>query len=110
METPHFPGAIPSPEPSPEQETAGEEQQNGKTGNTIFSCLDRTEREFLRCLLSGKPWKELLRTEHRTLAMVVDSVNEKLFDYFNDTAVIFHDDTPELPDEYAEELKGEIGS
>ena len=42
--------------------------------------------------------------------MVVDSVNEKLFDYFNDTAVIFHDDTPELPDEYAEELKGEIGS
>ncbi len=110
METPHFSASIPSREPPPEQKTSEKEQQTGKTEKSIPACLDRTEREFLRCLISGKEWKELLRTEHRTLAMVVDSVNEKLFDYFNDTAVIFHDDTPELPDEYAEELKGEIGS
>ena len=43
------------------------------------------------------------------LSVIVDCVNEKLFDLFGDTVIDFNGDVPELIEDYIEELKGIIG-
>lgn len=69
------------------------------------SPLDGTERGFMRLLTEGKPYGDFLRSRNAMLSVVVDSVNEKLFDIFGDTVILFDGDTPELIEEYTEELK-----
>lgn len=71
--------------------------------------LDDTEREFLKCLLDGRPFGEVIRSGGRMLSIVADSVNEKLFDIFGDTVIAFDGDSPVLIDDYTDELKGLIG-
>ena len=110
VEDPDSAGTEPvsSPLEHPSPPPAEDRREENETAGP-FSALDEGERQFLRCLLSGRPWKDLLRSERKSLAMMVDSINEKLFEHFNDTAIVCDGDTPELPEEYAEELKGEIG-
>ena len=36
----------------------------------------------------------------------IDEINERLFDDFGDTVIIFDGDTPEIIEDYKEELKG----
>ncbi len=38
-------------------------------------------------------------------SVIADSVNEKLFDTFGDTVLLFDGDTPEIIEDYLEELK-----
>ncbi len=42
------------------------------------------------------------------LSVLIDSINEKLYDEFCDTVILCHGDTPELIEDYIEELKGMI--
>ncbi len=71
--------------------------------------LSAPEYQFMRCLLSGAAYEEVLKSNHLILSVVVDSINEKLFDTFNDTVIVCAGDAPELIEDYIDELKGIIG-
>ena len=71
--------------------------------------LDSAECEFLRCLLNGEPFDGAAAASGRMLSVIADAVNEKLFDAFADTVIVFEGDTPVLIEDYTEELKGLIG-
>ena len=68
--------------------------------------LNENECRFLRCLLEEKPFQPLLREISIPLSIMVDTINEKLFDLFQDTPVLFEADTPVLIDDYIDDLKG----
>jgi len=70
------------------------------------SVLDETETEFMRCLLSGRDFRPVLKAAHIMTSVAAESVNEKLFDEFGDTVIDFDGDEPFLIEDYTEELKG----
>ena len=67
-------------------------------GDTL---LAPAEHRLLHCLLYGESitW---VQEEGHLLSVLVDGINEKLYDSFLDTVL---DDTPELIEDYIEELK-----
>lgn len=68
--------------------------------------LDENEYELLRCLLYGISTEPLRSKRGVMLSVLADSINEKLFDMFNDTVIAFDGDSPEIIEDYADELKG----
>lgn len=69
--------------------------------NALF---DRAECILLRGLLYGEPYRDFLCEHHLMLSVVVDAINEKLFDYFADTAIVFDGDAPQILVDYKEEV------
>lgn len=67
--------------------------------------LSRAESLFLRCLLYGRDFKEFVRTEGLMLSVLVDAINESLFDRFDDTVIIYDGEQPELVEDYLDDLK-----
>lgn len=65
--------------------------------------LTEDEREFLRCLLYGKASDF---SKKAMISLLADSINEKLYDIFADTVIIFNGDAPEIIEDYENELKG----
>ena len=65
--------------------------------------LTQQEYRFLRCLLYGDDlsW---VRQEGLLLSVLVDSINEKLYDTFQDT-VLTSEDQPAVIEDYLDELK-----
>lgn len=63
--------------------------------------LNESEYRLIQCLLynSSTAW---VQAEGHMLSVLVDSINEKLYDTFMDSVL---DDTPELIEDYIEELK-----
>ena len=63
--------------------------------------LSEQEHRLLRCLLYGESisW---IQSEGYMLSVLVDGINEKLYDTFMDSVL---DDTPELIEDYIEDLK-----
>ncbi len=78
------------------------ENENNDSG------LTSGETEILRCLLEGKDANAAARKNGLTLSIAVDSINEKMFDKFGDTVILFDADIPIILQDYAEELKGLI--
>lgn len=73
------------------------------------SGLTAAEQILLRHLLDGTPYQSFLREKHLMLSVVVDAINEKLYDQFGDTVIVFEGDTPEVLEDYAEEVKALAG-
>lgn len=90
----------------PEAPVHEAETQNEINENS-FS-LNAEEQEFLRCLLDGK-LHEFTSKNNTMLSLLADSVNEKLFDNFADTVIIFDGYMPVIIEDYEDELKGMIG-
>ncbi len=88
------PPVIAAPTPAPESELT----------QAQVSRLSETETSFLRCLLDGTPYADLLRQRNVMLSVLVDHINETLFDDFGDTVILFDGDTPELIEDYAEDV------
>lgn len=87
------PPAIPSTEEPPEDS----------------SDLTALERRFLRALLyRTEDYHVPLHAAGAMASVVVDAINEKLFDQFGDTVLLFDGDQPELIEDYIEDLKGMI--
>ena len=61
---------------------------------------------MLRALLNGGDANAPLRGTGQLLSVLIDSINEKCFDVFGDTVVVFETDEPSVPEDYAEELRG----
>lgn len=67
--------------------------------------LTAIELELLQSLLDGTPWEVPAGT---SLDMLVDSINEKLFDLLGDTALEFDglvSGMPAIIDDYAEDVR-----
>lgn len=77
-----------------------------ETGGENGAGLSDVERRFVRSLLAGDAYDELLRPQGLMLSVLVDGINEKLFDMFNDTVVAWEGDRPDVIEDYREELKG----
>ncbi len=65
------------------------------------SPLDPSELRLLRCLLNGEDtgW---VQAEGRLLSVLVDGVNEKLYDLFQDAVL---EDGPQVVEDYVDDLK-----
>lgn len=75
---------------------------------TNDGALDLSDAEYtvLRSLLLGEDVQAYLRQRGLLLSVVAEGINEKCFDLFSDTVLLFDGDTPEVVEDYAEELKG----
>lgn len=89
-------------EPAEEKEETTEQAING-------TVLDDGEYEIMRCLLYGGDFAAAAKKHGKMLSVAADSINEKLFDMFGDTVIMFEGDTPFVIEDYAEDLKGMIG-
>lgn len=69
------------------------------------SALNEAETEFLSALINGGDYDAAARKYGSMTSVIADSVNEKLFDTFGDTVLLFDGDTPEIIEDYLEELK-----
>lgn len=67
--------------------------------------LSNIEYEFMKCLLYGKNYSDLVKSNGLMLSVLVDAINEKLFDMFCDTVLIFEGGIPVLIEDYEDELK-----
>ncbi len=94
---------APDPVPAPVSE---HEEKTVELDTSNEAGLDETEYRFIRCLLYGEDHKALLAEKKQMLSVIVDSVNEKLYDIFADTVIEFDCDDPVLIEDYTEELRG----
>ncbi len=86
----------------PDEETNRAENASADDG------LDADERRFLACLLTGRPYAEFLRSRGLMASLLVDGINDKLFDRFGDTVIVYSGEFPVVVDEYAGELGADV--
>ena len=67
------------------------------------------ELALLGCLLEGMPFDGALAGCAQTLDMLVDSINEKLFDVLGDTALELEGGRPAVVEDYREDVRGAVG-
>ncbi|MCR5110134.1 MAG: TerB N-terminal domain-containing protein [Ruminococcus sp.] len=67
--------------------------------------LSDAETAFVKTLLSGGDYDAEARKFGCMTSILADSVNEKLFDDFGDTVILFEDDVPCIIEDYIDELK-----
>jgi hypothetical protein len=92
-------------EPEEPEEADKPEFSDEKAGAENDIGLSDTEYLFMRRLLYGKEYDGLIRSKGMPLSVLVDSINENLFDRFADTVIIETGGQPELIADYVEELK-----
>ena len=68
--------------------------------------LDDVELAVLHALLCGGDVQSVLQGTGRLLSVVAESINEKCFDTFADTVLVFEGDTLIMLEDYVDELKG----
>ena len=111
VDTEEEPKLQAAPKPAPElpvPETTPAEPAAPETP-AADTRLSETERAFLHCLLEHQPYADLLRQGGVMLSVLVDHINETLFDDFGDTVILFDGDQPELIEDYVEELRALLG-
>ena len=67
--------------------------------------LTETERLFMQSLLYDRAYDDLVKSTGLPLSVLVDAVNEKLFDRFGDTVITETGSRTELIEDYVQELK-----
>ncbi|MEE0954502.1 MAG: TerB N-terminal domain-containing protein [Eubacterium sp.] len=67
--------------------------------------LTPDEVSFLKLLLAGKPWQDYTRTSHLMVSVLCDSINEKLYNEFQDTVIDMDNDQPVLIEDYIDDLR-----
>ena len=96
------PAAEPSGAASKEASASAPQDTHGLTPE---------EYSLLQCLLydgSVADCFSKLRRKGLLPSVIADNINEKLFDIFDDTVILFDDIAPELIEDYIDELKGFI--
>jgi len=67
--------------------------------------LNNAEYLFMKCLLYGREYYDLIRSNGLPLSVLVDAINDYFFDQFGDTVIVEADGRPELIVDYIGELK-----
>lgn len=90
-----------------EQDELDEEinQQEDEDENNDTNLSDN-EYHLLKCLLYDMDYT-WVKNKGLLLSVLVDNINEKLFDYFNDT-ILTNDDKLKIIEDYIDDLKGMI--
>lgn len=70
--------------------------------------LNEVEYRFVQSLLHGGDWQALLSGEGLMLSVLVDAVNDKLFDLIGDTALTEEAGFPAVIEDYIDDLKGMV--
>lgn len=99
--------AAAEPEPEPEPETSPEPSDGSTQGGQKDTFgLTAEERALVEALLAGRP-----APGAKTSAdLLVDAINEKLFELVDDTVVEFGaDGAPELIEDYADDVREALG-
>jgi hypothetical protein len=91
----------------PEEEDVAE-TFNEKTEQENSAGLNDVERLFMNCLLHGKAYNDLVQSNGLMLSVLIDKINERLFDVFGDTVIVDDGGKPALIEDYVEALKGII--
>lgn len=69
------------------------------------SLLDNNEIRFMRALLYDGDTEQAARSCGKLPSILADSINEKLFDTFSDNVIDFSSDSPQLIEDYTDELR-----
>jgi hypothetical protein len=72
------------------------------------SVLNAVEQEFLKCLLYGKAYDSFLQSNCLMKSVLIDAINERLFDMFGDIVIVDDGNSPVLIEDYVDMLKGII--
>ena len=73
------------------------------------SPLTSDEAAFLEALFAGSSLREFERTRHCMASVLVDSINEKLYDEFADICIDASSGEPTIVEDYAPELRALLG-
>lgn len=67
--------------------------------------LSSEEKTTIILLLKGKDINKYLKEHHLMAAVIIDNINEKLFDEFGDNVIEFINDIPTVIEDYQEDLE-----
>ncbi|WP_367341572.1 TerB N-terminal domain-containing protein [Limosilactobacillus sp.] len=71
--------------------------------------LTADEQFLLQALLTGQPYQDHLKKHHLMLSIMVDQLNDKLFDAIGDTAIEFDDNNrPQIIEDYRPDVQAII--
>lgn len=71
--------------------------------------LDENEEQLLLALFSGQPYQDFLRRRHLLLSVVVDQINEKIFDEIGDAVIDCDGQKAEIVEDYRSDLADLLG-
>ena len=71
--------------------------------------LDQNEEQLLLALFSGQPYQDFLRQRHLLLSVVVDQINEKIFDEIGDAVIDCDGQKAEIVEDYRSDLADLLG-
>ncbi len=87
-----------------ERKTNDEENEYDQEVSDI-SLLDSTESEFLKLILEDSDYHSYIKKNKLLVSVITDSINEKLFEYFDDTVLESDGNEAVIIEDYREELK-----
>ncbi|WP_027204686.1 TerB N-terminal domain-containing protein [Butyrivibrio fibrisolvens] len=76
------------------------------SGNLLIS---EHQMNIVNLLLAGENVIEYAASNHLMLAIEIDAINEALYDEIGDTVIEFDGDTPELVEDYIDDIKQILG-
>ncbi|WP_295729546.1 TerB N-terminal domain-containing protein [uncultured Limosilactobacillus sp.] len=98
-------------EPTSSQTSTDEEKTDLQETSTSqepaeHSLLTTDEQYLLTALLHHQPYQDYLKNRHLMASILVDSINEKLFDEIGDSVIDFNgQDEPEIVDDYENDVR-----
>ena len=94
-----------------EEETLNKQEMSTPTGEPQVSTndelgLSKNELYLLTSLLAGKEWQPYFKRHHLMVSIIVDEINDKLFDEIGDTVIEFDDqEQPQIVEDYREDIE-----
>lgn len=98
-----------------DEEKALEKEEQKQEESKIESKVEITDNDYdlnkdeiflLLALLQDQPWQEYIKVHHLMDSILVDSINEKLFDEFGDSVIEFDEkDQPRIIEDYQTDLE-----
>lgn len=98
--------ATPAEQPTPAPVSAGDTSEEVPATPTNDFDLTPDEHYLLVHLLRKEPWQAYVKDHHLMVNMLVDAINEKLFDEVGDTVIEFNDaNEPQIIEDYQPDLE-----
>lgn len=94
-----------------EEELQAEQEENKQIEEAVVDDeqenygLSSEETTTITLLLKGKDLNKCLKGQHLMAAVIIDNINEKLFDEFGDNVIEFINDIPTVIEDYQEDLE-----
>lgn len=90
------------PEEEPIEEAAAVPENSVETNQN--SVLSASEIKYLNALISDGDHQAVCREAGIIPSVMADNINERLFDIIGDTVIEFFDDSPQIIEDYKDDL------